>query len=58
MYFYKNKINSYRTDYHFFIKLRNLSNNKGIIYAKKISNKTSFNDSRILWQEVMSINHA
>ncbi len=40
MYFYKNKINSYRTDYQFFIKLHNLSNNKGIIYAKKISNKT------------------
>ncbi len=42
MYFYKNKINSYRTDFkkRCFIKLHNLSNNKGIIYAKKISNKT------------------
>lgn len=35
---YLNKINSYRIDYHIFDKLHNLSNNKGIIYAKKRSN--------------------
>ncbi len=50
MYLNKNKINSYRIDCHFFSKSHNLSNNKGIIYAKKISNKTSFKDSRLLWQ--------